>query len=376
MTRIVILGSGFGALAAVRALRRRLPDAEISVVAPGDRLVLYPGLVGVAVGEQHAGTTRVELGEFFDRHRVNYVRASVQGLARSGRTVLTDVGEIENDVLVIATGASKVTTPVGLEHTLSICSSPETAEEIHRRVRHLRRGTIACGFGGNPDEPAGARGGPVLELLLSLDADLRRRGVRDEVDLVFFSPASNPGERLGSAAVRRVMSLMERRGIRAHLGHRLRGFEEGRVLTDGGDVAADLVVYVPGLAGPSWARSSGLPLSPGGFIRADRACRVLGHPGVYVVGDAGAYEGVEDWMPKQGHAAELQGVTAAANIASEASGRTRRRAFRQELVCVLDGLDSAVMVYRSRHASLAIPGRCWRRVKRALEARERRRYGR
>lgn len=376
MNRIVVLGSGFGALATVRALRRRVSDAEITVVAPTDELVLYPSLVGVAVGEGQGERTRVGLRDFFERHDVTFVRATVEGITNGGRTVVTNEGEIENDVLVIATGSGKVSTPPGLEHTLSICSNVETADEIGRRLRSLTSGTIACGFAGNPKDPSGVRGGPALELLLSVDTYLRREGRRDAVDLVFFSPAENPGERLGRRAVSKVMAMMADREIRPHVGHKIRGFEEGRVLTEGGDIEADVILFVPGMAGPLWARATSLPLSAGGFIRADQACRVLGHPGVYVVGDAGAYESVEEWMPKQGHAAEVQGAVAAWNIARAIEGRGPLRSFRQELVCIIDTLDTAVLVYRSTRVATAIRGRYWRWVKKALERRERHDYGR
>ncbi|MHB1075971.1 hypothetical protein [Thiobacillus sp.] len=42
---IVVLGSGFAALTAVRELRRRERDARITLVAPRAALTYYPSLI-------------------------------------------------------------------------------------------------------------------------------------------------------------------------------------------------------------------------------------------------------------------------------------------------------------------------------------------
>lgn len=375
MARVTVIGSGFGGLAAVRALRRRVPEADVTMIAPREEFIYYPSLVGVPVGDRDAHDARIPLDGFVRRHDVTFVAASVTGLAHRGRTVVTDHGEIDNDVLIIASGGQSVRTLPGIEHTLAICDGVEAAEQIGDRVAALRRGTIAFGFAGNPVEPQAVRGGPVFELLLSVDTFLRRAGRRDAIDLVFFNPSLEPGNRLGLRAVTGVMKEMESRAIRSHLGHKILGFAADRVILDDGDLAADLILFVPGMSGPSWARESEMALSPGGFIRADRSCRVFAHPGVFVVGDAGAYEGTADWMPKQGHAAELQAATAAVNVAHFLAGEPPTATFRQELICIIDTLDSGIMVYRSPRVAGALPSPAWRVVKHGLESRSRHAYG-
>ncbi|MGC8510266.1 MAG: NAD(P)/FAD-dependent oxidoreductase [Acidimicrobiales bacterium] len=375
MARVTVIGSGFGGLAAVRALRRRVPGAAITIVAPREEFIYYPSLVGVPVGDRDASDARIALNDFVERYDVTFVTASVTGLAHQGRTVVTDHGEIDNDVLIIASGGESLRTLPGLEYTLAICDGVEAAQEIGDRVAALRRGTIAFGFAGNPAEPQAVRGGPVFELLLSIDTYLRRAGRRDAIDLVFFNPSLEPGNRLGPRAVTGVMKEMESRAIRSHLGHKILGFAADRVILDDGDLAADLILFVPGMSGPRWARETDLALSPGGFIRADRSCRVFAHPGVFVVGDAGAYEGTADWMPKQGHAAELQAATAAVNVAHFLAGEPPTATFRQELICIIDTLDSGIMVYRSPRFAGALPSPAWRVVKHGLESRSRHAYG-
>ena len=45
MTSIVILGSGFAALTAIRRLRELRVDADITVVSPRNELIYLPSLI-------------------------------------------------------------------------------------------------------------------------------------------------------------------------------------------------------------------------------------------------------------------------------------------------------------------------------------------
>ena len=139
---------------------------------------------------------------------------------------------------------------------------------------------------------------------------------------------------------------MARRGIETKLGHKMVRFEADKVVTEGGEFAADLILFMPGLTGPAWLAEADLPLSPGGMIAADEKCRVKDRPGVWVVGDSGSFPG-PDWLPKQAHQADLQAKAAAENIAAVLKGGAPTVDFKPELICIVDMLDTAMLVYRS-----------------------------
>jgi sulfide:quinone oxidoreductase len=90
------------------------------------------------------------------------------------------------------------------------------------------------------------------------------------------------------------------------------------------------------------------------MIKADAKCQVEGRPGVWVVGDAGSYPG-PDWLPKQAHQADLQAKAAAANIADVLGGRAPSANFKPELICIVDALDSGILVYRSERRNIVLP---------------------
>ena len=358
MTQYTVIGAGFGGLTAAESLRKHDPDATITLVAPKREFVYYPSLIWIPTKLRTAADVVLPLDHFLASHRIAFHQGAVTGLADGGRTVVTDTGNVVNDGLVIASGGRFIRKLPGIEHAIVPCSGVKEAQEIHDRLHALMAaggGTIAMGFGGNPNEPSGVRGGPVFEFLFGIDTYLRKRGLRDKFKMIFFSPAPKPGIRMGEKAVGRMMGEMKKRGIETHLGHKMKGFEAAKVTTEGGEFAADLILFMPGLTGPAWVADAGLPLSPGGMIQADMTCRVDGFAKVYVVGDSGSYAGGPDWMPKQAHMADLQAKTAAKNLVAEIAGRPATDTFRVELVCIVDTLDSGTMVYRDLKRNVLLP---------------------
>jgi sulfide:quinone oxidoreductase len=182
---------------------------------------------------------------------------------------------------------------------------------------------------------------------------LRRDGRWEKIGLTFFNPMPNPGNRLGERAVKRLMDEMNKRGINKQLGHKLVGFEADKVKTEGGEFAADLIIFMPGLTGNLWFDNTSLPRSAGGLIKADAQCRVEGNACVYVVGDSGSFPG-PDWMPKQAHMADLQGEAAAANLLDELNGKTPAHTFKVELLCIVDSLDAGMLVRRTPDSEMAL----------------------
>jgi sulfide:quinone oxidoreductase len=351
---IVILGAGFGALTAVRELRRRAPDARISLVAPKAEFVYLPSLIWIPTGLRQGKDLILPLDSFLKDHAVEFVAGRVTGLEDGGRTVVTDQGKLANDALIIATGGRFIKKLPGIEHALTLCEGIASAEAIRERLEKMTSGRIALGFGGNPNEPSAMRGGPMFELLFGIDTWLRRQGRRDSVELTFFNAAAEPGKRLGTKAVTGLLAEMARRRIDTHLGHKPLGFSEKGVDTEGGHINADLILFMPGLTGPAWAADSGLTLSPGGFFKADEYCRVEGADKIFVAGDSGSFPG-PDWMPKQAHMADLQAKAVAENLLLALANQNPVAKPKTELICIVDTMDSGILVYRDIKRSWVLP---------------------
>jgi sulfide:quinone oxidoreductase len=367
MSRVTIVGAGFAGLTAAQKLREADPGLEITLVAPRPEFVYLPSLIWIPSGMRRPEDLLIPLKGFFQRLRIDYRQASATGLEDGGRTLLTDQGSIENDGLVIGSGGRFIKKLPGIEHAITPCEGVEAAVRIRDRLKAMEGGTVALGFAGNPREPTAMRGGPMFEFLFGLDTQLRREGRRERFRLVFFSPAPQPGARLGPKAVQGLLAEMRRRDVQTHLGHKLKGFSERKVMTEGGELDADLILFMPGMTGNRWFDNTALPRSDGGLIRADRHCRVEGLERVYVAGDSGSFPG-PDWMPKQAHMADLQAKAAAANLAAELRGGRPEATFKVELACIVDSHDRGMLVARTEKRNIVMPSlRMFHWAKRGFE---------
>ncbi len=350
----VILGAGFAAITAAQELRALDNTCKITMIAPKAEFIYLPSLIWVPCEKRTGDDLRIPLGRFIKRHNIDFIEASATGIINAGRTVTTNTGDVDNDGLIIACGGRFIKKLPGIEHAITPCEGIVAAETIRDRLKTMSCGTIAFGFSGNPKEPAAMRGGPMFEFLFGIEQQLRKEKRRDAFKLVFFSPAPRPGVRLGEAAVDRLLGRMKELDIVIHIGHKIKGFTEDTVTTEGGSFPADLIIFMPGMTGNVWFANSDLPLSPGGMIRANKQCQVEGSPKTYVAGDAGSFPG-PGWMPKQAHMADLQAQTAAKNLIDESNGKTPKAEFKTELICLIDSMDKGALVYRTEKRQFMLP---------------------
>jgi sulfide:quinone oxidoreductase len=351
---VQIIGSGFAALTAAKQLRKRQPQARIQVISPRNELVYYPSLIWLPAKLRQPSDLVIPLANFFARQQLEWIEASVTAVTAGGRTVETSAGTFHNEGLIIASGGRFIKKLPGIEHAFTPCEGIDPVMAIGDTLAQLAGGTIAIGFGGNPNEPSAMRGGPMFEFLFGIDTLLRRQGRRDLFKLVFFNPAAEPGKRLGEKVPEKMLRIMAERGIVTKLGQKIMGFGSNQVQLANESFSADLILFMPGMTGPSWLSNSDLPLSSGGMITADEFTQVVGCPGTYVAGDSGSFPGPE-WQPKQAHAADIQAKTAAVNLAHYLQGQAAQAQIKHELICIVDTLDKGMLIKRTDRGTLMLP---------------------
>ncbi|BBP43481.1 NAD(P)/FAD-dependent oxidoreductase [Thiosulfativibrio zosterae] len=364
---ITILGAGFAALTAIKEVRKQAPSSIITVIAPEKEMIYYPSLIWIPAGIRTGDDLRINLHNFFNRMNVQFVKARVEDVIDGGRTVKTDQGDFKNDGLIIASGGRFIKKLPGIENAITPCEGIPAAEKIKSRLDALSGGTIAIGFGGNPNEPSAMRGGPMFEFLFGIDNLLRKQGRRDKFKIIFFNPAAKPGMRLGDKVPAAVLKMMQKRDIETHLGHKMVAFEANKVKTEGGEFHADLILFMPGMTGPAWSANSEIPKSAGGLILANEHCQIPGYSHTYVAGDSGSYPG-PDWQAKQAHMADLQALASARNLIKELKGESDFETFKHELVCIVDTLTHGVLIKRTEKGTIMLPPcRLMHYAKRAFE---------
>lgn len=363
MPHIVIAGSGFAACTAVKTLRKKGFDGKISLVAPRAELFYFPSLIWVPAGRRNLDDLVVPLHSFLQRNNVDYIQSKVTGIDTHTKTIKLENSTLDYDAFIIASGGRYIRKLPGIEHASIACSGWKDTKDFSDKLATMNEGTVAFGFSGNPNEPSAMRGGPVFEFLFGVDTLLRQQGRREKFNLVFFSPAPKPGKRMGVKAVDRILSEMKKRNIKTFLGKKMKRFTENSVETETETFQTDLTLFIPGMTGPDWAQNSGLSLSEGGFFKANEYCQVEGQQDIFVAGDAGSFPGPE-WKPKQAHMADLQAETAAKNILEQLQLKKARHTFKTELICIVDTLNNASVVYRDqkRGFMMKMPPLHWLKV--------------
>lgn len=359
MQDVLILGGGIAALEAAIFYRKEGFDVEL--VSPRDYLFIYPISIWIPVGTGTFENATLSLEKLAQQHGFRFTMETVVQISAADKSVTLKNGGIRKaKTLVIAVGSGKMKHE-GLEHTLSICGEPEQSMMLKERIDVLvakGSGKIALGFGGNPKDTSGVRGGPAFELLFNLHHLLVTKGIRDRFELTFFAPMSQPGARMGEKALAMMSQILIRNQISTRYGQKIERFEsKGVVFEDESILESDLTMFISAGDGHGIVKSSDLPQNEAGFIRINDHCEIDGIEGWYAIGDVAALQG-PDWKAKQGHIAEVMARNSAHNRAIALGLKKGEPKGYQEhltILCMMDTGNGASFVYRNDVKAVLIP---------------------
>jgi NADH dehydrogenase len=340
--RIVIVGVGFGGLAAANELGKRVgddPAYDVLLIDRHNYHLFYPLLYQVATGGVEPGALAFPARTIARTHGFRFLEATVERVDPERNRLETDAGPIEFDCLILAPGS--VTNFFGMadaqQHALPL-KSLEDGMQLRNRV-------IDCfEVADREPEPACRRalltfvvvggGATGVELSASL-SDLiftallpNYPGIRaSEVRLILIEarggvlPGWNP--QLGAIASehlqRQQVELMPNTTV-SHVSES--GVETGQGIS----IPTATVVWTAGVRAAPLAAS--LPGDHGrdGRIQVDEHLEVPGCSGIYVVGDAAAVidPNTQRPYPPTAPVAIAAGQVAAANAIAQFSGQPRQ----------------------------------------------------
>jgi sulfide:quinone oxidoreductase len=358
MKKALVLGGGFAGIQAAIELQKS-KKFEVTLISDREYFYIYPVSIWIPVRKKKFDDVSVDLQAIANKHNFKAIVDPVLSIKAGEHLVVCKDNSYEFDYLLIATGAGKMSHK-GIENTLSICGKPEYSISIMEKLDTLvsaGKGTIAVGFGGNPMDMSAVRGGPAFEFIFNVDQMLRRKGIRDNFELIFFAPMAEPGSKMGKNAVPMINRMFKASGIKKQYGLKIKEFGNGSVIfEDDSVINADLIMFIPASSKNPMLTVSDLPLSQAGFIKIDDNCKAEGFSDVYAIGDIAAIEG-PDWISKQGHMAEIMGRNAAFNIIQSETGSSKRKGYKKELsiLCVMDTGNGAAFVSRNEKRSFIIP---------------------
>jgi NADH dehydrogenase FAD-containing subunit len=335
---IVIAGGGFAGLESAFLLRTKLRDrARITLVSDRSDFLFKPNTIYIPFGGE-LEPLLIPLSGPARKRDIDLVEGTVSGVDADERQLHVDGRKLNYDFLVIATGAAMAPDEIaGLQaHAEAIW----TPEEMATLGRKLEMATAHAGRGERQRilftvAPGNKCSGPLYELVLMTDTDLRRQHVRDQFELTWATYEQTFIQAFGPKLHDVVRSEFAERGITGHTGWVLDHVDRQTAhYANGRSIESDLIVAFPPYVAA--VRYDGLPQDERGFLRTESGSRrVIGHERVYAPGDAG------DFPVKQAFLAFLQADAAADAIASEIGAERAPKPFDPVSMCVMEELDTA-----------------------------------
>jgi len=341
--RIVILGGGFGGIAAAHRLRALRPDDEVVLVDKGTHFMMGFRKTGVIVGRDtiEDGARPLKALESFG---IKVVQGAVTRIDPGARAAEVDGERLEGDALLVALGAETAPGSVaGLaEHGIDWYAN-DNAERGAAAFSSIEGGTVVVGIFGAPYKCPPAP----FEFALLLEQAAREAGKRLRFEIFTPLPSSLPV--LGKAGCEAIESRVQGMGIGFRREAKAARVEAGKVvLADGDEVGFDLLFAVPPHRVPSVVVDAGLA-EQGGWIKPDPATLRASFEGVWAVGDCTAIPMANGQpMPKSGAFAENAGTVAAEHIAALLAGSSSDARFWGDGTCFLEVGDGEAMVVRGR----------------------------
>src|SRR5215469_7765123 len=342
--RIVIVGGGFGGLAAAKALRNA--PAEITLIDRTNHHLFQPLLYQVATSALSPNQIGFPIrGIFKNQKNATVILGEVTGVDKDKKCVLVSDADrldvpLTYDYLILATGAThsyfgrnefgrfapgikNLADAVAARNKILQAFELAEAEENPSRHRDLLT-FVLVGAGPTGVEMAGA-----LAVLVktTLKSDFRRidpasaRIVLVDMSRRVLGPFS---EHLSQAAKQRLENL----GVEVRLGHGVDQIDADGVVVAGERIASKTVIWTAGVAPSPAGKWLKVETDRAGRVRIQRDLTVPGHPEIFVVGDTAALEQDGKPLPGVAQVAMQQGHYAGKLIHNRITGRKQPPPFR------------------------------------------------
>jgi sulfide:quinone oxidoreductase len=360
MARVIVIGAGLGGVPCAFELRNRLGKAHhVTLIGSSTHHEFTPSNPWIAVGWRNREQTRVELSAPLGAKGIEWIPEPAVAIDPAANTVAIAGGRIiAYDFLVIATGPKLAFDEVpGLGpdgFTQSVC----TQEHAMRAFEHYEQ------FLGNPGPviigaAAGASCfGPAYEFAMILDADLRKRRMRDRVPMTFVTSEPYIGH-MGLGGVGDSKGLMESQLRQRHIkwitNAKITLVEDGSMAVtehdDDGKPHKDhalpfkYAMVLPAFKGVDPVAAVPGLCNPRGFVLVDEHQRSKKYPNIYSAGVCVAIPPVETTpvptgAPKTGYMIESMVTAIAQNIAAEVSGKPATAEATWNAICLADFGDT------------------------------------
>jgi NADH:ubiquinone reductase (H+-translocating) len=336
--RIVIVGGGFGGLAAAKALHNT--DAQIFVIDRTNHHLFQPLLYQVATSVLTPGQIGSPIrGILRDQKNTTVILGEVTGVDKDQKCAIVRDADREEvrlayDYLILATGVThsyfghnefekfapglkSLADAVAIRNKILQAFEQAEAEEDPTRHRDLLT-FILVGAGPTGVEMAGA----IAVLVRStLKSEFRRIDPASaRIVLVDMAPRVLPPftEELSNAAKQRLENL----GVEVRLGHSVDQIDAEGIVVAGERIVSKTVIWTAGVSPSPAGKWLQVETDRAGRVRIQHYLTVAGHPEIFVIGDTASLDQNGKPLPGVAQVAIQQGRYVGKLIHKRLAGKT------------------------------------------------------
>lgn len=342
--QVVIVGGGFGGLAAAKALRNT--PAQIILIDRTNHHLFQPLLYQVATSVLSPGQIGSPIrGILRNQKNTTVIMGEVTGVDKDQKCVFARNADREGvriayDYLILATGVThnyfghnefekfapglkSLADAVAVRNKILQAFEQAEAEEDPKGHRDLLT-FILVGAGPTGVEMAGAIAVLVRDTLQSEFRRIDLASVR--VLLVDMSPRVLPpySEDLSKAAKRR----LEKLGVEVRLGHSVDQIDADGIVVAGERILSKTVIWTAGVTPSPAGKWLQVETDRAGRVRVQNDLTVPGHPEIFVIGDTASCDQDGKPLPGVAQVAMQQGRYAGRLIRQRIGGKPAPKPFR------------------------------------------------
>ena len=339
ISHVVILGGGFGGLAAANEIRNTLDSSKvkITIIDKKDWFMVGYAKLWIMNGTRTFENSIGSLNEL-PKKQINFIKDEIIEINPENNFIKTKSKNISFDFLIISMGAVLVPEKIpGLIENGFNLYDHNQLNEINQKLNKIESGKIAIVIMGMPYKCPPAP----FEASLLVDSMLRKRGIRDSVQIDFYSPAPITLPAAGPEVSKKILNLVNSEKITFHNSEKIKRVESKKLIFENSEYSFDILLAIPPHIAPKVIYDSNLAKEPG-FIPIDRNCKTP-FENIFAVGDVTSLTVTDSIaVPKAGIFAEGEGITVAKNIISKLESKETFVLFDGKGGCFLEsGRDTA-----------------------------------